>query len=293
MSDQTNLLEAAITRTSSMLTAEPAERRGGWAFTRCWLQLTRFELSGNDPAALRAALDDFDAIPTGMPGRPKLAAALVNCQIRAGRLREGPAIRRAAALAEVADSDPEPLPAWPTNRAVVRALTLMKACQEGDASISVRSALKELDELDAVVDGVKPQADILEFARIGLAQLHSEQDMDHGGLEESRRRAEDMARRHGPGSPLHGRTWIATTLMEAQAATARGDLAAVANVVEKIRAGTAALPPQDPMRPQLEQMLASLAPYLDLVRKGAQHPGGFVSPSFNPVPEDGALAELR
>ncbi|MBE1484394.1 CHAT domain-containing protein [Plantactinospora soyae] len=294
-------LTGMIARTSAVMAAEPESGRAAWAFARCWLQTLRFEDHGHDPGALRAALDDFDVVAPALPGRAKLAAMLVNAQIRAGVLREGPSIRRAAALAEIADADDRPLPNWPATRAVIRALTLLQLCQDGDATVSAHSALAELSTLDAVVAGQQPHAEMLDLARFALTSLRAQQNLDHAGMSQAAAQAEAIGRRHGPGSPLHGRARVLEAAAAAQAAIARGDIAAVTAAVEQIRSYISDLAPDHPTRRQSEQLLASVEPFLALLRQGPTSAGAGVANADAflthggpvPPPLDAGLAALR
>lgn len=277
----------AVTRTSEVLAVVPEGDRGAWMFARCWLHAVRFEENGLDKTALRAALDDFDAIPAGLPGRAKLAAILINAQIRAGALAVGEPIRRAAALADIADEDDDPLSAWPSNRAVVRALTLVQLCQEGDPTVSVRSALAELSDLEKVVAGEQPQAQMLDLARLGLTNIRAQQNLDHAELAESAKRAEEIGRRYSAGSPGNVRAALMSVALAAQASAARGDITALVAAIEQIRTMLAGLGPNDSLRRETERLLDSVTPIVDIFQRG------FDTPAAAGPELDAGLAGLR
>ena len=234
-----------ITKTTAMLTADTDP--GAWHFARCWLR------AAGQPGDPDGALDDFDAIPETMPGRAKLAAYLVSVQLRGNRLREGPAIHRAERLAVVADTDPAPLPEWPAERAVLRSLVLVRLCQEGDASVTPRSALAELAGLRQAVGDRQPHRQRLDVAELAITGLRAEQNQDHEGLRKIAEQAEGFG-------GVRGEMLAAATT--ARAAVARGDLPAVTAAAERMRAALERYPPGDLGRPAAEQMLASLAPLL-------------------------------
>jgi CHAT domain-containing protein len=98
--------------------------RGPWLFARCLLAESRFQLIGRDPAALEGAIADLFALPRDFPGRPRLAAALVEAMFHARRFDDSAWVDQMVRLADIAKTDPNLPPAWAKRDATVRATAL-------------------------------------------------------------------------------------------------------------------------------------------------------------------------
>ena len=89
-----------------------------WRFARCWMYVDRVQHGGEAEKDLAAAYDEFGLVPSDAPGRPRLAAALLEAHVRSGILDHQ--LDRARSLVAVVDQDPAPPAHWPATRAVVR-----------------------------------------------------------------------------------------------------------------------------------------------------------------------------
>ena len=241
----------------------------GWLFARGWMYLTRYDQHGRAPGDLSAALADFDALPAAFPSRAKLASVLVTVMIRTQQLRDPGGLARTVALTAVANEDPRPLAEWPATAAAVRARSLMESARYGDPDFNIRSAVRELDELAAVAAGTRPQQDMVESARIGLRLQRDIADNNLAGLMKSPQDIQafqDALTAGGVGDTPQMRLKLTTltAMAEANANVARGDLTAAEAAVRRAKATVDQLPPDDPARRQMADLIKAFEPMIDL-----------------------------
>jgi CHAT domain len=156
---QPDALAAVTGRTSLVIGLAAAAERLPWLFARCWLFLGRFEAQSRNAADLDLALADFDALPAEYPARPKLAALLVEAQLKVGGLPEPDRVARMESLCAIAGGDPEPLPQWPQVHAEMidlARLTAPGAEQAGDTPPALGSAVEHIPRTTGSVSPCDP-----------------------------------------------------------------------------------------------------------------------------------------
>ncbi|MEU6293094.1 CHAT domain-containing protein [Streptomyces sp. NPDC046988] len=269
-----------------------------WLFARCLLHAGRYETLGRDEDIDRA-LSDFQALPPDAPGRAKLAAILAELMLGSGTLFGSPRLSWALALADAADGDPDPMRHWPMTCAALRAGDLMVAARESRPGFDARAALHALDEYAALADGAPPYADAVESARLAVRHLLVQ---ENPSVSEARRVTDDMRRfadrlgapappsdgdpREG-GNPLRDRGEIMRLMQETHTSALRSDVPAMARHAGQLHDFALRLPPGDPLRGQLNQMLETLRPLLAML--GADVPGQGESGGGTPPSEADAL----
>jgi hypothetical protein len=233
----------------------------GGLLAECETHGRRFLASG-EPAALEAALEAFAAVPASVPQRPRMAADLVAVMVKAPGPRSGDEIRRMVELAEVAGQSRHPDPDWPATAATVRALDLLVAVTSGRPGVTARQAQTEVERLAALVGENHPYRPVIDRARLGIRGVVGAHDRDAAAarrlVEETRR----MTAQAAPGSPDRIRMEALSQLMEGYGRVERGDLKGALASLDKARVRAADLPPSDPARPEIEQIVASLGPLL-------------------------------
>lgn len=147
-----------------------------------------------DPTALVAALAEFDRITVPPVLRSRLAAGLVIAQVRTGPRTDMSFIRRLTDLIRIADEHPPPFPQWPSVRAGVTALDLVRAV--GEYEVSPADALSTLDTMGSTT----PLTDV---ARQGVLLLASLRAGDRDTFQRSADTAATFADRQ-PGIDIEG-----------------------------------------------------------------------------------------
>ena len=220
-----------------------------WALTRCWLLVCRHEELRGGHAELWAAIDAFDELPVGVPGRTRLAAFLVMLHLgtRTGTMDMVEA-DRIAALSAVADSDPLPLEGWPADRAAARARWLTVALAHQRPDVDARAAQAEMDGLAAAARGSERHAGMVETARLAVRHFVAR---DAGDVRTVGQIADDIrafgakvTAQRGAGAVDHT-VEVMATIQELQATFARGDAGTAGALVVRLEQLRAALPPQD------------------------------------------------
>ncbi|MCU7728863.1 CHAT domain-containing protein [Actinoplanes sp. KI2] len=257
-------LEAMLDRTSAAITRVGAPDDAAWRFARCWMHVTRYD-QDHAAADLSAALADFDGLPTGFPGRPKMASILVTAMIRA-QLSGDP---RAVALTAVANDDPRPLADWPATAAAVRARALLESSMHGGPGFNIRAAVHEVEGLAATAAGVRPQQDLVEIARIGLTMHRDFAEASPSEVSRMPGRIRELLTMlEGSGAADTTTIRIKGTAMagvaEAYAAAVRGDFTAVAPEMRKAQEIIGGLPPGDPAHQEMADLVENFASVLDL-----------------------------
>lgn len=207
-----------------------------WVFARCWMLLNRFD-HGRRPTDLEAALVDFARLPADAPGRARLAAVLVKTQLRARtseRIERIERIERVEVLADIADTDPAPLPGWTADRSVVRAQWLLDALHQGSARVDPDDAVAEIERLAEVVGDAEPQATVIETMAVTALHLRTVRDRGLADTDAVVPRAEALRARLVPGSTPDLVARLIAAAQTAVSAYSRGDLAAAAAQVERL-----------------------------------------------------------
>ena len=264
----TDELGIVIARTSQAIQVVGADDRAPWLFARCWIRAGRYEALGWDAADIDSALADFDALPASFQGRAKLASVMASALLKSNTLAGSPRMAKAMALADIADTDPSPLPDWPVNSAALRACDLLVAWQENRPGFRPRAALKELDRYASIVGDAQPQATMVRAARLGLGHLAAQEGRGVAENEAVSRDARDLFDSLGPGSPVGHHGTVLTLLQEANAKVVRNDVVGAAEKLDRLREAVDRMPPGDPLRASVEQALASLVPFLEMLRPG-------------------------
>jgi len=246
-----------IDRTTAAAQAVPPQERWPWLFALCWVRAEQWEHDGQDPDVLAAALNDWRQLPEGVSGRARLAAVLVNAQLRAGGVTTPAGADRLEALAVVAGTDSAPHPQWPADRAAVRALWLMVALQHGHAGVDARAALAEIDGLASTVGAAQPHATMIQSARVIALHVRSRDDGDLRGQEEVLEEVERLRSTVPPGSTQDVRARIIAAMQAAQTAVGRGDVAAAAEQVDRVVGLRRELPADDRLGVQIDEMAGS------------------------------------
>ncbi|MFJ9815113.1 CHAT domain-containing protein [Streptomyces sp. NPDC101151] len=258
----TDMSAALITLTTQTMEAVGPDERTPWLFARCWIHACHYEAHGRD-ADIDQALADFQALPSDVPGRAKLATVLATALLESGGLLGSPRLSWAVALADVADADPTPLPSWPKTSASLRAGDLLAAAQESRPGFDPRAALRKLEEYAAVVGDTSPYVDRVESARLGVRHLLVQENPT---ASEARQVTDDMrrfsSRMSDREAPVRDRAEIMRLMQEMHAKTVRGDFSDMGRYLDELRAIALRQPPGDPLRTQLEQMLDTTAPML-------------------------------
>ena len=123
-----------------------------------------------------------------------------------------------------------------------RAIWLANALQHGHAGIDARVALAQIDRLSEVVGTAQPHATVIESARIVALHARSRDDLDLAGMDEVKEHIDRFGAGLDPGSPVRLQAQILSVMQAAAAATARGDLAAVAAEADRMIAMCRDLP---------------------------------------------------
>jgi hypothetical protein len=229
----------------------------------------------NDPASLkastygdlpklRAALDEFDALPGDTPDRTRIAALLAAVCIE-GSLGSvsNENLDRAVALADLASADPDlPLP-WRGLCASVRSQATMNALLQGSAVIDPRAAIAEAEQYRALAESLPPEirptmVAIADAMLAGLTSVSSHRENDPGRAAENRRREEEL-RRLAASEPILRVPMDAVALLnEMQSAAERGDYRSALEGVSSLRALGERMPADHPTRHAIETGLESL-----------------------------------
>ena len=278
-------LRPAIEHTTAAMQGLDPQQRTPWLFARCWLHVEELRSGRSTPAA---AIADFTALPTDVPGRPHLAAVLVVALLSSGRMAAEPAmIDSAWNIAEVAAADPDPPADWAEARAALRALWLTRSLQVGRSGVDPRSVLAELDSLDAVVAGRNPWATVLAATRDAAELLRKR----HGGdLRDSPPTPNlDEVIDVEPRSPQDVRRVILAVMGAAQNAVLRGDLRTALAEFDRAKALGHLLPAGDPLHAGLAEAASSIAAIRSMIDPSAAGPP---RPSPSGAQAD-PIAELR
>ena len=116
---------------------------------------------------LDAAIADFARLPVGLPGRPRLAAGLIEAVFRTGQMPGRDRARALPGLLALADTDPPATPQWRRTRAAAEVWTLTEAAMEmrlGDLGV----ALARLDALAAEHAGDPSLEPMIDSGRTAL-----------------------------------------------------------------------------------------------------------------------------
>lgn len=299
-----NPVSAIIGATSSMLAAAGPEQQAPWLFTRSWLAALQYESFGRDVRHLDQAQNDFDQLPADFPSRSKLAMMLAGMRIREGL--EHPPFQdrqRTAALAEVANTDPHPVPGWSTAYSSFRVLSLMADNSESVPGFNPRAALAEVEEHAAVLGQNEAYSPMIAMARMQLGQKISAMEFDAARADEVARSANSFADRM---SGSNGSRWTGARLLGEmsglQAAAIRGDYETIMRRLPQLMEAARSLPHDDPHRADFERMNAMLGPFLNMAvpfmtgqgNSGAAGKAGFpANSSSNPGPAGIALEQLQ
>ncbi|MCW2501731.1 MAG: hypothetical protein JWO79_15 [Actinomycetia bacterium] len=239
-----------------------------------------------------AALADFDTLGPEIPGRPRLAALLVTALLRSGRMMDDVnLVDSAAALAEIADADPEPVPDWTLARAALRALWLTRSLQVGRAGVTPASVLAELDGLEAVVAGRRPWVTPVALARTIADQLERQRTNDLSDAGPST--FEDVIDAE-PLSPQDIRKQIFTIMFDAQNAIMRGDVGGALAEFDRAAELRRYLPLGDSLLAAFDEALSSMNAIRSMIDPSFASRGPAPQPPRGapPTVED-PLAELR
>jgi hypothetical protein len=195
-------LTTALDRTSEVIGRLTGPARTAWLFTRCWLAATRFEDHDGSPADLELALADFAQLPADTPGRAKLAAILVVAMLKRQATKDFDAVDIAGGLAEIADTDPAPLPHWRPARAVVRVRVIQRKAMLGAPGFQLRESLTEVRGLAEEVGDDQPYATIVKLTEIMLRMLIAQQDGSRRAMDEVAAEAAALQASLPPGFPM-------------------------------------------------------------------------------------------
>lgn len=190
-------LVAAVARTEGAIAASTPGEAWPWRFARCWMLATRVEDHGGTVAELDAAVAEFHLLPGDAPARAKLAAVLVVAQQRRSMLGEYGRVRQAVALADIANTDPAPLPAWPKADAALRSMYLLHRLMRGTEDLPAERALRELERYGALVGDEQPYAMLVDLVRTEALMLRARERRDFASMEEALVLAESLRRQHG------------------------------------------------------------------------------------------------
>ncbi|QQM41516.1 CHAT domain-containing protein [Streptomyces liliifuscus] len=276
MSDTASVdaLATVIARTTRAIESVGADDRAPWLFARCWMRASRYEEIGRDPADIDSALADFGTLPADLPGRAKLASVLATALLRSGGLMGSVRMPRAMTLADIADTDPSPLPDWPTTSAALRAADLLVAWQENRPGFSPRAALQELERYARIVGDTQPHATLVDTARMGLQHLVTQDDANVAGAQRLAKDVRAFADGLGPQSPLLDRGTVMALLQEANAKAMRGDPEGAMEKLEELREASLRLPVGDPLRAAVDEAWNQLVPFLEMLQTGSTAGGG-------------------
>lgn len=263
-----DVLATVITRISSVAGQVDGAERAPWLFVRSVLAECRFQLmdqAARDASVLEAAIGDFFALPRDFPGRPRLAAILVEAQFHSRRLHETQWVDTMVRLADIANSQPDLHPEWPKRDAVVRALALSLAARDLKPGFSAPAALKQLDRYAEIVGDEQPLAAIVDNARLAIRITNVGQTDDLSEFTRLADRAETGLRSLGPDAMSPDRLGLYRAMVAIMDKAQRGDLAGALAMLTEARKTVKALPPEDRVRIAFEQAmvtLESLAPTL-------------------------------
>ncbi|WP_437034993.1 CHAT domain-containing protein [Streptomyces sp. enrichment culture] len=263
-----NAPDVVVSRVTRIAESAGGDARILWLFARCLVHAGRYDAGGQDRDIDRA-LSDFQALPPDAPGRTKLAAVLVTTLLGTGIRAGSPRHSLAVTLADIADTDPSPMPDWPMTSAAIHANALLLAAQEGRPGFDPREALRRVEAYAAVVGNTQPYADAVEAARLAVRHLLVQ---ENPSTSEARRVTEDVRRfadRLRDQEPLSDRGQAMRLLQELHTHALRHDLPALARHMAELRALVLRLPPGDPLRASLEQAVNSVGPLVAMVDPAA------------------------
>ncbi|WP_194908274.1 CHAT domain-containing protein [Catenulispora rubra] len=281
--DPRAVLTAMIERTAAELETLGARDAVSWRFAKAWLSLARFEAHTHASEDLGAALADFDALPSGLPERPMLAAMIAVSTLRHGIPYDATdTVARLVALADIVDAAPPPLPDWPYASAVIRVRDVIDASMHGRAGFQLREALAEVERLAKVVGTAQPYATMIDSLRQGLDWQRRLEESDRSsapaaeGSEDFARRvaefADSLPDQDGTGpavkAGIDASLPVFRILQTLQSAMLRSDIRAMAAGLKKLEAAAEQLPADSPSRQSVDRCIAALGPFASMLNEG-------------------------
>lgn len=261
-------LVATIARTERAIAASAPEEAWPWRFARCWMLATRVEEHGGTVDEIDGAIAEFHLLPGDAPARTKLAAQLVVAQQRRSMLDDYGRVRRAVALADIANTDPAPLPAWPKADAALRATCLHHRLTRGAEHLSAEQALRELDRYAVLIGDEQPYALMVDVARTHALMLRARERGDFTSMEDALVLAESLRQQHGANPLVGPRLTITAEFLRAMMSMQRGSMPGVEAALERMDTLLDETPPGGPWRAGLEEMIASLRSSLAVLHAG-------------------------
>ena len=264
-------LAATIARTEGAILAAPPGEVWPWRFARCWMLATRVEDHGGTVAEIDMAIAEFHRLPGDVPARAKLAAVLVVAQLRRSMLPDYDRVRQAVALADIADADSAPLPAWPRASAALRAGYVSHRMMREGSELSADRALTEIEQYAPVVGDEQPYATMVELARTMALYKRAMDRKDFASLEEAFTALEPARRRHEKDPLLGPHLAILVEYLRVMLSIHRGALPAAEAGLARLTALLADRPPGSPVPASADGMTEALRAGLDVMRSGVAY----------------------
>lgn len=238
-----------------------------------------------DEAKLKVALDEFEALPVDTPHLTKIAAVLAKVCVASSLGDVGHEnLLRAAALAEIAEPDPDVPQDWRAFFAMLRGVRTAKAQQAGSTTANPRAAAADFDAdrkfADAVPESVRREVSTsFDAIRQVFAGRVAYLETDLGRESELLRHAEKMRDSAVPGSTSRVRLEIGVLLRKMVTAARRGDHSELLRLVESARSLSQGLPASDPLRQEWEAKASNYLLYLKLAAGAGDGTGPWASAS--------------
>jgi hypothetical protein len=290
-------LAAVIARTEGAIAASAPGEVWPWRFARCWMLATLVDDHDGTAADMDAAIAEFHLLPIDVPSRAKLAAVLAAGQLRRGMLRDYERLRQGVALADIANTDPAPLPAWPKADAALRSLYVMHRVMRGSGQPSVQEGFDEVERHAELVGDEEPYVTMVELARVQVMFLRAQERRDFATMEEAVAGVERIRQRRGNDRHLGALPAVLAENMRIMLSIQRGDLPAAQAGVQRLVALVDGLPSGSAQRLSAENMVAGLRAGLGTMRAGigygAQAGARFETWGLRSAPDADVSADVR